>query len=218
MPLRMARRGTHELLRVALELRHVVEQQHRELRGHAEPRPLANRASRRPVDPRVRRSGRMRIRKGTRGADRGLSHRPDSSLRVDYGPIVISEMRSLAVRVLRNGQPVPQADVVVGRPNEFRPRAASLAARTDATGIARFEGLVERKVGVYAVAPGFVETDLVADILSGPQGAAIRQQSPLGRVARPEEVARTVLFLASEGSEFLTGCIVDVNGASYLRS
>ncbi|MCH8872225.1 SDR family oxidoreductase, partial [candidate division KSB1 bacterium] len=39
-----------------------------------------------------------------------------------------------------------------------------------------------------------------------------------GRVARPAEVARTALFLASEGSEFLTGCIVDVNGASYLRS
>ncbi|MFQ5545561.1 MAG: SDR family oxidoreductase, partial [Acidiferrobacterales bacterium] len=45
-----------------------------------------------------------------------------------------------------------------------------------------------------------------------------RKQSPLGRVARPEEVAHTVLFLTSDGSEFLTGGIVDVNGASYLRS
>ncbi len=54
--------------------------------------------------------------------------------------------------------------------------------------------------------------------LEGPGGDAIRNQSPLGRVARPEEVARAVLFLASKGSEFLTGGIVDVNGASYLRS
>lgn len=71
---------------------------------------------------------------------------------------------------------------------------------------------------VYAVAPGFVETDMVADMLLGEPGDAIRNQSPLGRVARPEEVAHTVLFLASKGAEFLTGGIVDVNGASYLRS
>ncbi len=71
---------------------------------------------------------------------------------------------------------------------------------------------------VFAVAPGFVETDRVAPILNGPDGDDVRNQSPLGRVAKPEEVARTVLFLASKGSEFLTGCIVDVNGASYLRT
>jgi len=71
---------------------------------------------------------------------------------------------------------------------------------------------------VYVVAPGFVDTDMAAPLLSSPVGEAIRHESPLGRVARPEEVARTVLFLASEGTEFLTGCIVDVNGASYLRS
>ncbi|MEX2542786.1 MAG: SDR family oxidoreductase [Trueperaceae bacterium] len=46
----------------------------------------------------------------------------------------------------------------------------------------------------------------------------MRQQSPLGRVARPEEVAHAVLFLASDGTEFSTGTIVDVNGASCLRS
>jgi NAD(P)-dependent dehydrogenase (short-subunit alcohol dehydrogenase family) len=37
-------------------------------------------------------------------------------------------------------------------------------------------------------------------------------------VARPEEVAAAVVFLAAEGTEFLTGAIIDVNGASYLRS
>jgi 3-oxoacyl-[acyl-carrier protein] reductase len=68
------------------------------------------------------------------------------------------------------------------------------------------------------VAPGYVETDLVEEKLSGPEGDAIRRQSPLGRVARPEEVAQAVLFLAAEGSEFTTGTIIDVNGASYLRT
>jgi NAD(P)-dependent dehydrogenase (short-subunit alcohol dehydrogenase family) len=59
---------------------------------------------------------------------------------------------------------------------------------------------------------------MAAEVLAGPRGGFIRNESPLGRVARPEEVAWTVLFLAAPGSEFLTGCIVDVNGASYLRS
>lgn len=80
------------------------------------------------------------------------------------------------------------------------------------------KALAPKNIFVYAVAPGFVDTERVAPILNGPDGDAIRNQSPLGRVATPEEVARTTLFLASEGSEFLTGCIVDVNGASYLRT
>jgi NAD(P)-dependent dehydrogenase (short-subunit alcohol dehydrogenase family) len=78
--------------------------------------------------------------------------------------------------------------------------------------------LAQYNVFVYVVAPGFIDTDMTAEMLSGPKGDAIRGQSPLGRVALPEEIARTVVFLASEGTDYLTGCIVDVNGASYLRS
>jgi 3-oxoacyl-[acyl-carrier protein] reductase len=78
--------------------------------------------------------------------------------------------------------------------------------------------LAPHNIFVMAVAPGFVETDMARSILESPAGEAIRQQSPLNRVARPEEIANTVVFLASEGAEFLTGAIVDVNGASYLRS
>jgi 3-oxoacyl-[acyl-carrier protein] reductase len=78
--------------------------------------------------------------------------------------------------------------------------------------------LAPHKIFVGVVAPGFVDTDLAARVLDTPLGDSIRAQSPLGRVAKPEEVAYAVLFLASEGSEFSTGTIIDVNGASYLRS
>jgi NAD(P)-dependent dehydrogenase (short-subunit alcohol dehydrogenase family) len=71
---------------------------------------------------------------------------------------------------------------------------------------------------VGVVAPGFVETDMAQEILDGPGGDDIRNQSPFKRVARPEEVAYATLFLASEGAEFMTGAIIDVNGASYLRT
>ncbi len=80
------------------------------------------------------------------------------------------------------------------------------------------QSLARHKIFVGIVAPGFVETDLTKDILSGPKGDDIRRQSPFNRVAKPEEVANAVLFLASEGTEFMTGTIIDVNGASYLRS
>jgi NAD(P)-dependent dehydrogenase (short-subunit alcohol dehydrogenase family) len=77
--------------------------------------------------------------------------------------------------------------------------------------------LAPHGIFVGVVAPGFVETELSASRLAWPEGAAIRAQSPLNRVAKPEEVARAVLFLAEPGTEFLTGTILDVNGASYLR-
>ena len=78
--------------------------------------------------------------------------------------------------------------------------------------------LAPHNIFVGAVAPGFVNTELTADRLDSPEGDEIRAQSPFNRVAQPEEVAHAVLFLASEGAEFTTGTIIDVNGASYLRS
>lgn len=73
-------------------------------------------------------------------------------------------------------------------------------------------------IQVMAVAPGFVETDMTAHMLEGESGASIRSQSPMNRVAKPEEVAATIAWLASPEAEFVTGTIIDVNGASYLRS
>ena len=78
--------------------------------------------------------------------------------------------------------------------------------------------LAPHGISVTCVAPGFVETEMARQVLDGPGGDAVRAQSPFGRVARPEEVADAVLWLASPGARFSTGTIVDVNGASYLRS
>jgi 3-oxoacyl-[acyl-carrier protein] reductase len=72
-------------------------------------------------------------------------------------------------------------------------------------------------IAVTALAPGFVETDMAEEFLAGPEGDAIRAQSPLGRVATVDEVARAVFFLASPDVEFHSGAILDLNGASYLR-
>ncbi len=98
------------------------------------------------------------------------------------------------------------------------PAYAASKAGLNAMSQSLAQRLAPHGIFVAVVAPGFVETERVAARLAGDAGAAIRAQSPLGRVARPEEVASAVLYLASPGSEFTTGAILDVNGASYLRT
>lgn len=75
------------------------------------------------------------------------------------------------------------------------------------------QALAPHKIYVATVAPGWVDTDMAEGYTH--MGAA---QSPLNRVAKPEEIAHAVLYLASEGAEFTIGAILDVNGASYLRN
>ena len=66
------------------------------------------------------------------------------------------------------------------------------------------------------VAPGWVETDMSRQALDGPEGEAIRRGIPLGRAARPEEIAGAVLYLASDLAGFVNGEILNVNGGAVL--
>ena len=110
----------------------------------------------------------------------------------------------------------------VGSRGGYRGEPLSPAYGASKAGLHAFSQSLAKYLGQYnifvtAVAPGFVETDMAYESLAGTQGDEIRNQSPLGRVAAPEEIAHAVLFLAAPGSEWLTGGVVDLNGASYLR-
>jgi 3-oxoacyl-[acyl-carrier protein] reductase len=98
------------------------------------------------------------------------------------------------------------------------PAYGASKAALNSMGQSLAKALAPHNIFVGTVAPGFVETDMATEFLEGPQGDFIRNESPLHRVAKPNEVAYVALFLASEGAEFTTGCIIDVNGASYLRT
>lgn len=78
--------------------------------------------------------------------------------------------------------------------------------------------LAPYSIVVASVAPGFTATPRVASRLAGPEGELINAQSPFGRVARPEEIAAAVVWLASPDSIWTSGAILDLNGASYLRT
>ena len=98
------------------------------------------------------------------------------------------------------------------------PAYGASKAGLNAFGQSMAQALAPHGITVGTVAPGFVKTDMAREILDGPRGDEVRAQSPTGRVARPDEVAAAVLWLASPGARFATGTIIDVNGASYLRS
>jgi 3-oxoacyl-[acyl-carrier protein] reductase len=104
----------------------------------------------------------------------------------------------------------------------FRGEPTHPAYGASKAGIIAFGQSLARALGpdgiaVTAVAPGFTETDMAAAELASERGPARRAESPLGRVATPEEVAAAILFLASPDAQFTSGTVLDVNGASYLR-
>ena len=68
-----------------------------------------------------------------------------------------------------------------------------------------------RQITVNAVAPGFVDTDMTESL----DRAALEQQIPMRRFAKPEEVAEAVAFLASEGAAYITGDVISINGGLY---
>ena len=77
--------------------------------------------------------------------------------------------------------------------------------------------LAPHGITVASVAPGFVATDMTAELLATTAGDAIRAQSPFGRVATVQEIAAAVVYLASPEAEWVSGAVLDLNGASYLR-
>jgi 3-oxoacyl-[acyl-carrier protein] reductase len=80
------------------------------------------------------------------------------------------------------------------------------------------KALAPRSIYVYCLAPGWVETEMARETLSGPTGADVLAQHPLGRVSRPEEIANAAVYCALDAPAAMTGGVIDVNGASYLRT
>jgi 3-oxoacyl-[acyl-carrier protein] reductase len=103
-----------------------------------------------------------------------------------------------------------------GEPGQ--PAYGASKAGLNAMGQSLAIALAPHNITVAGVAPGYVETDMAAAHLQGASGEAIRGQSPFRRVARPEEIADAVVFLASPEAQWASGAILDLNGASYLRT
>ena len=76
--------------------------------------------------------------------------------------------------------------------------------------------LAPRGITVNAIAPGWVDTDMVAEPMAGEGRARIASSIPLGRIASAEDIAGPILFLCSPLARHITGEILNVNGGSVL--
>ncbi len=102
-----------------------------------------------------------------------------------------------------------------GEPNQPAYGASKAALVSLSQSLARSLG--PEGIAVTTLAPGWTTTDMAAEALSGEGYDRRRQESPLQRVASPDEVAAAILYLASPQAEFATGTVLDFNGGSHLR-
>ncbi|MEU8764194.1 SDR family oxidoreductase [Streptomyces sp. NPDC048659] len=118
---------------------------------------------------------------------------------------------------------VPGRIVNIGSRGAFKgepdhPAYGATKAAVHALGQSLAVALGPHGIGVASVAPGFFATERVAPRLAGPEGGAILAQSPFGRVGTAAEVAAAVRWLASPEAQWASGTVLDLNGASYLRT
>jgi len=78
-------------------------------------------------------------------------------------------------------------------------------------------GFARENILAYAVCPGFTMTGMADEYLASRGGDKLLADIPLGRVAMPDEVASAVRYFALEAPPSMTGAVIDINGASYVR-
>lgn len=115
----------------------------------------------------------------------------------------------------KKGRIINIASVVglIGNPGQANYCAAK-------AGIIGFTKSMAREIGsrgitVNVVAPGFIDTDMTKDLPEASRDAML-SQVPLGRLGQPEDIAATVLFLASPAAAYITGETINVNGGMYM--
>lgn len=131
------------------------------------------------------------------------------------GPAHLSHYAARAMAGQGGGRIVNISSRGAYRGEPTAPAYAASKAGLNAMSQSLAKALAPKGVYVFVVAPGWVATDRVAKSINDP---VVLADQPLGRVATPDEVAEVVTFCALDAPASLTGAILDVNGASYLRS
>jgi NAD(P)-dependent dehydrogenase (short-subunit alcohol dehydrogenase family) len=97
------------------------------------------------------------------------------------------------------------------------PAYAASKAGLNALSQSLARALAPSAIYLYCIAPGWVETEMATGHLAGPKGPEILAQHPLGRVNGTGEIAQATVYCALDAPAAMTGAVIDVNGASYLR-
>ena len=130
------------------------------------------------------------------------------------GPAQLSLFAARAMAQQGSGRIVNISSRGAFRGEPTAPAYAASKAAINAFGQSFAKAFASQGVQVFAVAPGWVSTERVAAHVQDP---VVLADQPLGRVAMPEEIAQVVTFCVLDAPASLTGAVLDVNGASYLR-
>ena len=131
------------------------------------------------------------------------------------GPVHLSYLAARAMATEGGGRIVNISSRGAFRGEPTAPAYAASKAGLNAFSQSMAKALAPSGVHVFVVAPGWVSTPRVKEKITNP---AVLAEQPLGRVATPEEVAQVATFCALDAPASMTGSIIDVNGASYLRA
>ena len=115
----------------------------------------------------------------------------------------------------RYGRIVNMSSVAAGMSNPGQANYAASKGGVEGFTRCLATEIAKRKITVNAVAPGFIETDMTSAVVNA-AGDTIKKQIPVKRLGRPEDIARAVLFLADEQSDYITGQVLTVDGGLTL--
>lgn len=116
----------------------------------------------------------------------------------------------------RSGSIVNLSSIVGVRGNAGQVNYAASKAGIIGMTKAAAKELASRNITVNAVAPGFIQTDMTADLLEGAGKDGLTSRIGLGRVGTPEDVAEAVCFLAGPTAGYITGQVLAVDGGVLL--
>jgi 3-oxoacyl-[acyl-carrier protein] reductase len=132
---------------------------------------------------------------------------------------VVNPMRRIFPLMKQNGYgKIVALGSVAARIGGVASGPAYVGAKSAVHGIIKWAAKAGAAHGVYcnAVAPGPVETAMWASVTER-QPPSAHASVPLGRYGQPEDIAQSILFLASPASNWITGTTIDINGGQYLN-
>lgn len=134
------------------------------------------------------------------------------------GPAALSHLAARSMADSAGGRIVNISSRGAFRGEPEAPAYGASKAGLNALSQSMAKALAPNGVFVFCIAPGWVDTEMAASFLQGPNAGEILAQHPLGRVATAAEVAQAAVFCAMDAPAAMTGSLIDVNGASYLRT